>query len=53
MNKTINYQDHLIERLKNPNEATAYLNAALEDQDLRVFLMALNDVAGAYLEQST
>lgn len=43
-----NYQDYLIESLKNPAEAEAYLNAALEDEDYRVFLLALRDVADAY-----
>lgn len=48
MAKTRSYQSALIERLKNPKEAAAYLNAALEDDDLRVFLVALRDVAEAH-----
>lgn len=45
---TASYQDYLIESLKDPVEAEAYLNAALEDEDYRVFLLALRDVADAY-----
>lgn len=48
MAKTRSYQKVLIERLKSPKEAAAYLNAALEDDDLRVFLVALRDVAEAH-----
>lgn len=33
---------------KNPKEAIDYLNAALEDNDPKVFLIALRDVAEAY-----
>jgi len=33
--------------LTNPKRAEAYLNAALEDEDPRVFLLALRDVAKA------
>jgi probable addiction module antidote protein len=39
------YEDHLIQSLKNPAEASAYLQAALEDNDPRVFLLALKNVA--------
>lgn len=42
------YEDYLIESLKDPKEAKEYLNAALEDGDYRVFLLALLDVAKAY-----
>ncbi|MCB1084576.1 MAG: putative addiction module antidote protein [Chlamydiia bacterium] len=48
MGRTRSYQTALVERLKNPKEAAAYLNAALEDEDLRVFLVALRDVAEAH-----
>lgn len=41
------YETHLHERLRAPAEAAAYLNAALEDSDYRVFLMAVRDVATA------
>ncbi len=42
------YHDYLIESLKDPDEARAYLNAALEDEYYRVFLLALRDVADAF-----
>jgi probable addiction module antidote protein len=34
--------------LKDPGEAVHYLNASLEDDDGRVFLLALRDVTEAY-----
>ncbi len=42
------YQESLLESLKNPDEAAHYLNACLEDDDARVFLLALRDVAEAH-----
>jgi DNA-binding phage protein len=39
------YQQDLIEALKNPEEAAAYLNAALEEGDRETFLLALSNVA--------
>lgn len=39
------YDDYLIESLRNQRRAKAYLNAALEDGDPRVFLLALRNVA--------
>lgn len=45
--KFINYQEELIEALKDPEEAIAYLNAALMDEDERVFLLALKNVLEA------
>jgi probable addiction module antidote protein len=48
MKKTsTSYQEGLIKDLTNPDEAAAYLNAALEDGSTEVFLMALRDLAGA------
>jgi len=47
MGKTRSYKVHLDERLKDPKEAAGYLNAALEDDDPHVFLLALKDVADA------
>ncbi len=47
MGRTKSYKAHLDERLKDPKEAAGYLNAALEDEDLHVFLLALKDVADA------
>ncbi|EKD40727.1 MAG: addiction module antidote protein [uncultured bacterium] len=41
------YQKDLIEALKNPEEAAAYLNAALEEGDRETFLLALRNVAEA------
>jgi probable addiction module antidote protein len=41
------YRDSLLERLLDPAEAAAYLDAALEEEDSRVFLLALRDVAEA------
>jgi probable addiction module antidote protein len=43
------YEESLLERLKNPQEAAAYLDAALEERDQGVFLLALRDVAKARL----
>lgn len=46
MNKTSrSYREQLLKDLKNPAEAAAYLNAALEDGSQDMFLMALRDVA--------
>lgn len=42
------YHDSLIQALKNPDEAAAYLNAALDDGDKEMFLVALKNVAEAY-----
>lgn len=49
MNKrSINYEEELYEALQDPAEAQAYLNAALDDEDPRVFLLALKDVVEAH-----
>ena|SRR3989338_4398942 len=40
-------EEALIEELKNPQEAAAYLSAALEETDLDTFLLALRRVAQA------
>ena len=45
---TKSYQDHLIESLKDPNEAAAYLNAAIEEDSPEIFLLALRNVAEAH-----
>lgn len=42
------HQDWLVRLLKNPREASAYLNAALEEKDSKVFLLALRNVAEAF-----
>ena len=38
-------KEHLSERLQRSKEAAAYLNAAMEDGDVAVILLALRDVA--------
>jgi probable addiction module antidote protein len=48
MAKSKSYQNSLIESLKNPTEAAEYLNAALEDGESEVFLLALRDVVDSY-----
>ncbi len=45
--KVPTYHDDLMKRLKDPAYAGAYLSATLEDDDKRVFLLALRDVAEA------
>ena len=47
MAKSTGYQKDLIEALKDPCEAAAYLNAAIEEGDREVFLLALRNVAEA------
>jgi probable addiction module antidote protein len=44
---TTSYRDGLLKSLAKPEEAAAYLNAALADGDQDVFLMALRDIADA------
>ena len=47
--RTKKYEDGLIESLKDPKEAAAYLNAHLdEDESEEIFLLALRDVARAH-----
>jgi probable addiction module antidote protein len=41
------YHDYLIEILKDPAQAAEYLNAALEQRDKDMFLVALRNVAEA------
>lgn len=41
---TEDYKEFLHDRLKDPAEAAEYLNAALEDGDISVFLLALRDI---------
>lgn len=47
MTRVTEYQKDLIEALKDPEEAAAYLNAALEEGDRELFLLALRNVAEA------
>ena len=42
------YHKDLLKSLENLERAEAYLNAALEDDDKNVFLLALRDVAEAH-----
>lgn len=42
------YQADLIESLHEPREAEAYLNAALEEEEPELFLLALRNVAEAW-----
>jgi len=45
--RTKSYRDDLLESLKNPDEAAAYLDAALEGGDRTAFLLAIKDVTDA------
>jgi probable addiction module antidote protein len=44
---TANYETGLKASLVDPEEAAAYLNAALEENDQEVFLLALRDITEA------
>lgn len=41
------YEPWLVEQLKNPADAAAYLEAAIEDGDQAVIMIALRDIAKA------
>ncbi len=41
------YQPHLLEALRDPNEAAEYLNAVLAECDVDLLVLALNNVAEA------
>ena len=47
MTRTRSYKDDLLKALTDPTEAREYLNAALEDENPEVFLLALRDVVEA------
>jgi probable addiction module antidote protein len=47
MSKSKAYHAELIENLRDPQEAEEYLNAALEEDDPELFLVALRNVAEA------
>lgn len=49
MAKSQPYRDSLLAALQNPEEAAAYLDAALEAGDQEAFLLALRQVAEARL----
>ena len=46
--RNVSYQDYLIESLKDPLEAAAYVEAALELEDPAALLLALRKVAKAH-----
>lgn len=52
MKKYKNYKEHLIEKLKDPEYASAYLNACLEEsfesRDMGIFQLAVRDVVEAH-----
>ena len=43
-----NYQDELLKSLREPEEASAYLNAAIEEKDAKVFQTAIRNVIEAH-----
>ncbi len=47
MTRTRSYRNDLLKALTDPIEAREYLNAALEDENPEVFLLALRDVVEA------
>jgi probable addiction module antidote protein len=47
MKRSTAYQAALVESLRDPGEAEDYLNAALEEDDPELFLLALRNVAEA------
>lgn len=47
MNRSQNYKEDLLKSLQDDTEAKEYLNAALSDGNLEVFLLALQDVIEA------
>ena len=47
MSKTRSYKEDLLKALTDPIEAREYLNAALEDENPEVFLLALRDAIEA------
>lgn len=46
--RNVNYQDDLLESLKDPVEAAAYVEAILEMEDPSALLVALRQVAKAH-----
>ena len=45
--KSLPYEDDLMAWLQDPTHAAEYINAAIEDGDREVFLLALRDLAKA------
>jgi probable addiction module antidote protein len=50
--KNLNYKEHLIEKLKDPEYAAAYLEACLEESieadDMGILMLAIRDVVEAH-----
>ena len=46
--RNVSYQDYLLESLKDPQEAAAYMDAVLELEDPAALLLALRQVAKAH-----
>lgn len=46
--RNVSYQDYLLQSLKDPQEAAAYVDAALELEDPAALLLALRQVAKAH-----
>ena len=44
----VSYMEDLLQDLRDPREAAAYLNAAIEEGSQEAFLLALRDVAEAH-----
>ena len=51
--KITSYQADLIEALKDPRDAAAYFNAAIEGGDKEVILLAIQNMTQAYGEMPT
>jgi len=45
--KSVSHQEYLIESLKEPSDAAAYVESAMEDGDPELLLLALRNVAEA------
>jgi probable addiction module antidote protein len=48
MIRSLPYRDYLLETLGDPSQAAAYLNAAMEENNPELLLMALRNVAEAH-----
>lgn len=48
MKRAVSYKEGLLERLRDVEYSAGYLSLALEDEDPRVFLLALKDVIEAH-----
>ena len=50
MPKSVSYHAYLIESLKDPNEASAYFKAVLEEKDVELLQKAINNLIEAGYE---